>query len=169
MAHLSEANFLCPCRAYDARLNPFAAFQQSELEAKLARIGPWDRAMLSFCRRVRFKSCLCDAMHADLCRQAAGKVHTRTRAHARTHAQCATTVRCSCIHAARAPPFVQLCVLITAWLRCRVLMASRIARLCAVGYATLLHVFIACLLYASLLEGQGSYIPLQQQTEPGIA
>ena len=40
----------CICRAYDARLNPFAEFQKNELDARMLRMGSWDRAILSLCR-----------------------------------------------------------------------------------------------------------------------
>ena len=36
---------------------------------------------------------------------------------------------------------------------CRMMVASRIARLCAVLYLTLLHAFMAFLLYTFLLDG----------------
>ena len=36
-------------------------------------------------------------------------------------------------------------------------MASRLARLCAVLYAALLHVLVGLLLYVLLLEGQTGY------------
>ena len=43
---------------------------------------------------------------------------------------------------------------------CRLLVASRIARLCGVAYMLALHAFLALLVYAAI-DGQGSWTALE--------
>ena len=46
---------------------------------------------------------------------------------------------------------------------CRLLMASRIARLCGVAYMLALHAFLALLVYAAI-DGPAAWIPLEAST-----